>query len=87
LTTSRKLISEILPWGSMMKKLCLVVWAVSALALMTPVIHGQAVNATLLGTVTDSTGAGVPNAKIVATKKQYQYQQSAHESVFNELQL
>jgi hypothetical protein len=68
LTTSRKLISEILPWGSMMKKLCLVVWAVSALALMTPVIHGQAVNATLLGTVTDSTGAGVPNAKIVATE-------------------
>jgi hypothetical protein len=28
---------------------------------------GQAVNGTLLGTVTDATGAAVPNAKVTAT--------------------
>src|ERR1017187_3866628 len=28
---------------------------------------GQAVNGTLLGTVTDATGAAVPNAKVIAT--------------------
>ena len=37
------------------------VWAVIGLA--TPCLYSQAVNATLLGTVTDSTGAAVANAK------------------------
>jgi hypothetical protein len=52
----------------MMKKLCLVVGAVFTAALVTGLVHAQAVNATLLGTVTDPTGAGVPNTKIVATE-------------------
>src|SRR5579859_1008080 len=31
-------------------------------------VLGQAVNGTLLGTVTDTTGASVPNAKVMATE-------------------
>src|SRR5215831_14269642 len=31
-------------------------------------VYSQAVNATLLGTVTDSSGGVVPNAKVVATE-------------------
>src|ERR1043165_6005094 len=30
--------------------------------------HGQAVNGSLLGTVTDATGGAVPNAKVVITE-------------------
>ncbi|HEY1987560.1 MAG TPA: carboxypeptidase regulatory-like domain-containing protein [Terracidiphilus sp.] len=43
--------------------------------------HGQAVNGTLLGTVTDSTGATVPNAKVVATATATG---AIHESTTNE---
>jgi hypothetical protein len=42
---------------------------------------GQAVNATLLGTVTDSSGAAVANAKVVATESATG---SIHESITNE---
>ena len=31
-------------------------------------VYSQAVNATLLGTVTDSSGAVVPNAKVIVTE-------------------
>ena len=44
--------------------------AVSALiTLFLSVCYGQAVNGTLLGTITDSTGAAVPNAKITITEQ------------------
>ncbi len=39
----------------------------TALSLASPAITAQAVNGTLLGTVTDSTGAAVPNAKVSVT--------------------
>jgi protocatechuate 3,4-dioxygenase beta subunit len=38
------------------------------LSTFTSVAYGQAVNATLLGTVTDSSGASVANAKVTATE-------------------
>jgi hypothetical protein len=44
-------------------------------------LFGQAVNATLLGTITDSTGATVPNAKVTATETTTGL---IHESVTNE---
>src|SRR5580704_5900533 len=47
--------------------LSVVVVAVLSLLLCVSVF-GQAVNATLLGTVTDLTGAVVPNAKVTATE-------------------
>ena len=43
--------------------------ALFALALLASVIvYSQAVNATLLGTVTDSSGASVPNANVTLTE-------------------
>jgi hypothetical protein len=45
------------------------------------VLSGQAVNATLLGTVTDSTGAAVANAKVIATEASTAL---THESLTNE---
>src|SRR6201996_7112281 len=35
---------------------------------LSPSLYGQAVNATLLGTITDSTGATVAGAKVTATE-------------------
>jgi len=48
---------------------------------ISPSLFGQAVNATLLGTVTDSTGATVPGAKVTATEVTTGL---IHESVTNE---
>jgi hypothetical protein len=48
---------------------------------LSPASWGQAVNGTILGTVTDSTGATVSNAKVVATQTSTGL---AHESVTNE---
>src|SRR5882757_11398175 len=44
-------------------------------------LHGQAVNGTLLGTVTDNTGASVANAKVTVTEVGTG---AIHESVTNE---
>ncbi len=44
-------------------------WAILSIALVSSgTMWGQAVNATLLGTVTDSTGAVVPDAKVTVTE-------------------
>jgi hypothetical protein len=44
-----------------------VMWAaVCAATLVSQLSYGQAVNATLLGTVTDATGAVVANAQVTA---------------------
>jgi len=48
---------------------------------MSPVVWGQAVNGTLLGTITDSTGASVGGARIVATSTSTG---AIHESTTNE---
>jgi Carboxypeptidase regulatory-like domain len=48
---------------------------------LSPSLFGQAVNATLLGTVTDSTGATVPGAKVTATETATGL---IHESVTND---
>jgi hypothetical protein len=48
---------------------------------VSPSLFGQAVNATLLGTITDSTGATVPGAKITATETATGL---IHESVTND---
>ncbi len=48
---------------------------------LSPSLFGQAVNATLLGTITDSTGATVPGAKVTATETTTGL---IHESVTNE---
>ncbi len=48
---------------------------------LSPSLFGQAVNATLLGTITDSTGATVPGAKVTATETATGL---IHESVTNE---
>jgi hypothetical protein len=48
---------------------------------ISPSLFGQAVNATLLGTITDSTGATVPGAKVTATEVTTGL---IHESVTNE---
>ena len=37
--------------------------------LLSPLSRGQAVSATLLGTVTDDTGAAVPNAQVQILRK------------------
>src|SRR5690242_5004552 len=49
-------------------KLYVICATLSALLCFTPRMGAQAVNATLLGTVTDSTGAAVANARITATE-------------------
>jgi hypothetical protein len=46
-----------------------------------PSLFGQTVNATLLGTITDSSGATVPGAKVTATKTATGW---IHQSVTNE---
>ena len=47
----------------------LVVWATAFVLLLTSrIMLGQAVNATLLGTVTDTTGAVVGKAKVAITE-------------------
>jgi Carboxypeptidase regulatory-like domain len=51
------------------------------LLIMSPVISGQAVSGTLLGTITDSTGASVGGAKIIATATSTG---AIHESTTNE---
>ena len=48
---------------------------------ISPSLFGQAVSATLLGTVTDSTGATVPGAKVTATETATGL---IHESVTND---
>ena len=48
---------------------------------LSPIVRGQAVNGTLLGTVTDATGADVSSAKVVATEAATG---ASHESVTNE---
>jgi hypothetical protein len=48
-----------------MKQILLLLLAACA---STSILSAQAVNATLLGTVTDTTGAAVPNAKVTATE-------------------
>jgi Carboxypeptidase regulatory-like domain len=48
---------------------------------LSPSLLGQAVNATLLGTITDSTGATVPGAKVTATETATGL---IHESVTND---
>src|SRR6516165_32441 len=48
---------------------------------LSPMSFGQAVNGTLLGTVTDSTGASVANAKVIATATSTG---ALHESTTNE---
>lgn len=48
---------------------------------MSPVVWGQAVNGTLLGTITDSTGASVGGARIIATATSTG---AIHESTTNE---
>ncbi|MGA3185510.1 MAG: carboxypeptidase regulatory-like domain-containing protein [Bryobacteraceae bacterium] len=49
-----------------MKKLCSALFALAVLGAATA--YSQSVNATLLGTVTDSSGAVVPNAKVTITE-------------------
>jgi Carboxypeptidase regulatory-like domain len=57
-------------------------WFVSILILsLSPSLFGQAVNATLLGTITDSTGATVAGAKVIATEAATGL---IHESVTND---
>src|SRR5260370_15142967 len=57
-------------------------YIVSVLILsLSPSMFGQAVNATLLGTITDSSGATVPGAKVTATETATGL---IHESVTNE---
>ena len=46
-----------------------------------PITFGQAVSATLLGTVTDTTGATVANAKVTATETSTG---AMHESITND---
>src|ERR1700739_3497082 len=53
--------------ASMKSRFVYFVWAVIGLA--TPCAYSQAVNATLLGTVTDSTGALVSNAKVTIAEQ------------------
>jgi len=53
----------------------------SSSSALSPSLFGQAVNATLLGTVTDSTGATVPGAKVTATETATGL---IHESVTND---
>ena len=48
---------------------------------LSPSLFGQAVNATLLGTITDATGANVPSAKVIVTDTATG---ATHETVTNE---
>lgn len=57
------------------------VWVVLCLSAISLPSFGQAVNATLLGTVADSTGATVSNAKVTATASATS---TVYESVTNE---
>src|SRR5205807_1454779 len=45
-----------------------VLFSLVGMILLGPEAHGQVVTATLTGTVTDSTGASVPNAAVTATQ-------------------
>lgn len=57
-------------WGFIVirYKLYIIFAIVGVLLCVSPFMRAQAVNATLLGTVTDSTGAAVANARITATE-------------------
>src|ERR1035441_8806174 len=56
-------------WGSFCMKRLRTIGALCALLLLVAAVgYSQAVNATLLGTVTDSSGAIVPNAKVTVTE-------------------
>ena len=48
------------------------IWvATAALTVLAAVLFGQALDSVLVGNVTDSTGAAVPNATITATEQRH----------------
>src|SRR5438034_11378345 len=65
-----------------MRKALFSVGMVLSLALMPAAVKGQAVYGSIVGTVTDSTGAAVPNAKITIsdTGKGVNYSTTTNES-------
>jgi hypothetical protein len=55
-------------WRSQLKELRLFWILLTILAVTSVSVYGQAVNATLLGTITDPTGSTIPDAKVTVTE-------------------